>query len=354
MSRYGAPHHRFAGPVIVGSTARLPSCRRSGDLVLRFGIYTERQYQRAGPQRRDLGSHVAYTLLDVGNDPNDERVSMFEDVCFRLRTSNGTFRTSFAHRFVDLDKAALRWIDELFAPDAPIRIQDRAASHCLTSHDFAQRVFATHATAEFEASDLFLCIYELSLANGEKFIVEPSGQPLQYIRPPFVLSACHREPRRYPVNLWLGLRARRRFARLALPEGWMKSASGPGYRVRPISCVHPRAATLAMRDPRFRLCTRSVFEPTPHASDVLRTMNILNRAYFGEDQLATAVRAAFDSVRPGGLWIVGRTWENDFSNHATFFLRGDNGWRVLGRIGQGSELEQLALAVPPKSNSNGL
>ena len=120
------------------------------------------------PDRNGASSahSVAYTLLDVGSDPSDERISMFEDVCFRLRTSNGTFRTSFPQRFVDLDAAASRWMGELFAPEAPIRIQDRAASHCLTSSDWAQRIFAAHSRAEFEASDLFLCLYELSLPRG--------------------------------------------------------------------------------------------------------------------------------------------------------------------------------------------
>ena len=154
--------------------------------------------------------------------------------------------------------------------------------------------------------------------------MEPSGKPLQYIRPPFVLSACHREPRRYPLNLWLGVWARKRFARLALPEGWMQTDGGPGYRVHRIPCVHPRAAALAARDPRFQFRTRSVFDVTPQSCDVLRTMNILNRAYFAEEQLESAVNAAFDSLRVGGLWIVGRTWEEDFSNHATFFLRRDD------------------------------
>ena len=135
--------------------------------MLRFGIYTEQQYRRAGPRRRDLGAQVAYSLLDVGNDPSDERVAMFEDLCFRLRTSNGTFRTSFSQRFVDLDAAASRWMSELFASEAAIRIQDRAASHCLTSHDWAQRIFAVYSRAEFEASDLILCLYELSIGRVE-------------------------------------------------------------------------------------------------------------------------------------------------------------------------------------------
>lgn len=321
--------------------------------MLRFGIYTEQQYRRAGPHRRDLGARVAYSLLDVGSDPSEEQVAMFEDLCFRLRISNDTFRTSFPQRFVDLDAAALRWMSELFAPEAPIQIQDRAASHCLTSYEWAQRIFAEYSRAEFEASDLFLCLYELSLETGEKYIVEPSGRALQYIRPPFVVSACHREPRRYPLNLWLGAWARRRFTRLGLPEGWQQLETGPGYRLRRISCVHPRAAALAARDARFRVRTRSVFEVTPQACDVLRTMNILNRAYFTEDELTSAANAVFDSVRAGGLWIVGRTWEEDCSNHATFFLRREDAWQILGRIGNGSEIEQLALAAPASRSTRG-
>jgi hypothetical protein len=322
--------------------------------MLRFGIYTEEQYRRAGPHRRDLGSQVAYSLLDVGSAPSDAQIAMFEDLCFRLRTSNGTFRTSFPQRFADLDAAALRWMSELFAPDARIRIQDRAASHCLTSCDWAEHIFTAHSNVEFEASDLILCLYELSLASGETYIVEPGGEPLQYIRPPFVLSVRHREPRRYPLNLWLSSRARRRFSRLMLPEGWQQSKTGPGYGVRCISCVHPRAAALAARDPRFQLRTRSVFEVTSQACDVLRTMNILNRAYFTEDELASAANAVFDSVRVGGLWIVGRTWEEDFSNNATFFLRREDRWQVLGRIGNGSEIEELVLAAPTSRSTRGL
>jgi hypothetical protein len=183
--------------------------------------------------------------------------------------------------------------------------------------------------------------------------VEPSGRALQYIRPPFVVSAYHREPRRYPLNLLLGAWARRRFKRLGLPEGWQQSETGPGYSLRRISCVHPRAASLAARDARFRVRTRSIFEVTPQVCDVLRTVNILNRSYFTEDELTSAANAAFDSVRTGGLWIVGRTWEDDCSNHATFFLRREDAWQVLGRIGNGSEIEQLALAAPSSRSTSG-
>ena len=86
-----------------------------------------------------------------------------------------------------------------------------------------------------------------------------------------------------------------------------------------------------------------MFDHTPGECDVIRTMNIFNKAYFSDQQLAAGVRAIHDSLKPGGLWIVGRTLEEVFANHATFLRRRNGGWEVLGRIGEGSEMEHLAM-----------
>src|SRR5208283_5371738 len=100
------------------------------------------------------------------------------------------------------------------------------------------------------------------------------------------------------------------------------------YRIDKISCVHPEALSLSRNDPRFTIRTRSVFDRTPNV-DVLRSMNILNLAYFPTEQLIDGIQAAFQSVKPGGLWIVGRTHEEDAKNHVTFFRRTDERWEVL-------------------------
>ena len=49
------------------------------------------------------------------------------------------------------------------------------------------------------------------------------------------------------------------------------------------------------------------------------------------------------SLRPGGIWIVGRTWEHDCSNHVSLLRRSDRGWELLERIGTGWEMEPAAL-----------
>jgi hypothetical protein len=222
----------------------------------------------------------------------------------------------------------------------------------LTSKEFAERIFERFPAAKFEGSDLLLGLVELSVGD-EIFIAERNGTPLQYIKAPFVVPLYHSDARRYPWNRWVARRARRRFYNLNLPAGWsttqstqpqhLPSQRGPEMRVRYIPYIHPEAVALTVKNPNFQFSERSVFDLTPGACHVLRTMNILNRDYFSEQQLKQGVAAAFQSIQPDGLWIVGRTLEEKFTNHATFLRRNDQGFEVLERIGSGSEMEALAL-----------
>jgi len=274
----------------------------------------------------------------MGDNPSEEQIRAFEDISFTLRTSNGTFRTTFPQRFQDVDAAAMRWMERFYAADSAIEIQDRAASHGLTSWEWADRVFRKFPRARFEASDILAELIELS-RGAEAYILEPDGRPLQYIKPPFAVSLVHPEPRRYPVNRWIALRAAKRFAKLDLGPNWIETAQARGWRMRRIPCVHPRALELGQRNPNFQFRLRNVFDQTGAACDVLRTMNIFNRSYFPAEDLARGAGAVFQSLRPGGIWIVGRTLEEDFSNHVSLLRRSERGWDLLERIGNGWEME---------------
>ncbi len=94
-----------------------------------------------------------------------------------------------------------------------------------------------------------------------------------------------------------------------------------------------------------------MFDATFASCDVLRTMNILNTAYFSAEQLCGAALAAFETLCLNGLWIVGRTKEEDSSNHATYFARREHGWEILGRFGTGSEIEEFAFRSPGLAGS---
>jgi len=298
-----------------------------------------------GPERRFAGPKVAYNLLRIGENPSEEQIRAFEDISVTLRTSNGTFRTTFRNRFEDVDALFLAILPRHFRAETELRIEDRAVSHGLTSAEWGKRILPLFPRAEIEASDLVLQLIELSTAGGEKFITEADGTPLQYIKPPCVVSLYHRESMRNPIRCLVAAQARERFRRLALPEGWTEGSPGPGFQVSAIPYIHPEAAALALSDPRFRFRQRSVFEISPAACHVVRTMNIFNRDYFSDERLAEGFRAIFESLRPGGIWVAGRTLEEDLSNHASIFQRTENGWKILDRLGGGWGLESMAVEL---------
>ncbi|MGA8029963.1 MAG: hypothetical protein WB992_22695, partial [Bryobacteraceae bacterium] len=74
-------------------------------------------------------------------------------------------------------------------------------------------------------------------------------------------------------------------------------------------------------------------------------MNVLNRAYFSEEQLRRAARNAISHLQPGGIWIVGRTTSEDPPLHEVTIFRkqGSGAIEVVSRVGPGSEIEALAL-----------
>ncbi|MCU0228600.1 MAG: hypothetical protein MUF01_13270 [Bryobacterales bacterium] len=308
-----------------------------------LGIYDPLVYAQLGPERRNLGSRAAYSLLDVGDHPSAEQVSMFEDICYKLRMTNGSYKLTFRNRFQDVNAALLDVLDERFARDGELLVEDRAVSNALTSVEWARDLFARHPRARMTASDLVLYLMEITLPDGLRFVAEPGGAVLQCIAPPWVLSVYHREAYRKPLHLLMSAYYRRRVAKLGVTQGWGQSDASRVGRVRNLSLVHPEARQLAQEDARFKVVAQSVFDRAPQAVDVVRTMNILNLKYFSRDQLLAGVTAVHASMKSGGVWVVGRTLEEDRRNHASILTREDSGWSLQTRVGDGSEIEDLAL-----------
>jgi hypothetical protein len=75
-------------------------------------------------------------------------------------------------------------------------------------------------------------------------------------------------------------------------------------------------------------------------------MNILNVTYFDRDRLSLAARNVWHSLKPSGIWIVGRTLEEDPPlHHASVLIRTGEGFRLMERHVEKSEVEDLVLAL---------
>jgi hypothetical protein len=320
--------------------------------MLQFGILTPEQYSRATRKRRTSGSGVAFTLLQTSDPATQEDIQRFEEISYRLRTSNGTTRMTFRNRMHDVNEVALNLLRASYGSHSEILVQDRAASTCLTSMEWAQQLLGPFPKLRFEASDALLHLFRVTLKSGQVYIVEPSGRPLQFIEPPFAVCLCPREPLRYPLNHLIVVRGRSKYRKLSLSREPLETIEGHEYRIDKISCVHPEVLSFARTFPNFAICPRSIFDRAPIV-DVLRTMNILNLSYFTTSQLREGIEAAFHSVKLGGLWILGRTLEENSQNLVTFFRRTSKGWEVVDRIRQGSEIERLVLDFAGDDFPNG-
>lgn len=281
-------------------------------------------------------------LLDLHEDTSREDVARFERIIFDARLSSGVYRTTYSKRFADLDLVATKLICEQAWKNKVI-IHDWACSDGRTSVEWAESIFPKIPEAEFWASDRSFHLWQANLAKAS-LIFDADGLPLQYIHPPFVVDLCDGERLVFLFNKlaqWVGTQKARKIAPPSWPpvEGVVDDVTW-----RTISLKHPLARQFARRHPRFHFLLHDAFTSLPSQCHVVRTMNIFNYSYFGASKLLEGIRAVRDSLLVGGLWIVGRTLEEaDRKNNSTILVKTESGWKVLQRLGSGSELEILLI-----------
>ncbi|MFL6447994.1 MAG: hypothetical protein ACJ746_09940, partial [Bryobacteraceae bacterium] len=148
-------------------------------------------------------SRVSLHLLAIAKEPSPEDIGLFEKLMPHVRLSSGVYRTTYRQRFRALNPIVNHVLRQFFSASMSIRIEDWAASDCLTSAEWATELFPLFPQLEFVASDLLLFLLEArKRAREERFILEPDGTPLQYVRPPLVVRLSQPEPKLFLLN-WL-------------------------------------------------------------------------------------------------------------------------------------------------------
>jgi hypothetical protein len=328
--------------------------------MVRFGIFRMEDYHPEpagilGRLRHFLTKdHVSFQLLRTSVPATPREVALFEGVMQQMRLASGVYRTTFRGRLRDLDRFVIESLGRRYDRQTALEVHDWAASDCLTSAEWAEALFEQFPNAHLHASDLTLFLVEVNLPDGGAFILERDGEPLQYLRAPFVIRLNPPESSKLPVNRLLSYQARAKLAsmkaRLNIPADWLDSSADtitvPPFQLRKLSVVHPDAQALRARVPRFSIERHSVFAALSQPVDVIRSMNIFNRSYFTTERLTEGAQAVWHSLKPGGWWIVGRTWqENPPAHHVSVLEKNVGGFQLVERYGDGSEIESLALAV---------
>jgi hypothetical protein len=239
----------------------------------------------------------------------------------RIRLPSGVLKTTEPRRLDDLNERALRVLPD----DRPLELMDVAISTGITTVEWSEQLRAAGVEHHIVAGDTHSDAVWVSVPLVGEVLVDRDGNVLlaevvgRAVDPS---GATTRSALVLPL-----LRAAARHAgMLRLPA-------------RPVALVSSRIR----ESTAIELVEDDIFVARPELRarfHAVRAANILNEGYFDDARLRAAVATLRERLRPAGLLIVCRTRE-DGSNHGSFFRMDGDGWTVVDRIGDGSEIERL-------------
>lgn len=250
-----------------------------------------------------------------------------------LKMRNGTFKSTRAGRFADLDPQVVR-----NAPQAPaegLNILDVAVSGGMSTVELSNAFRAAGRDHRITATDLFVDARIVAMNGHVRVLADARGWPLQYdiagraLRPwtrrlDYVTLAA------LPLALARSLSVRR-----------LRARAGEGRPVRLVCrrLAELRNVSLLEQD----LFTRS--EALEGRYHVVRAANILNLGYFAREKLELGVRNLLGYLEgPESILVITRTDERSKTNNASIFALDAQGRPgLVQRIGDGSEIEEIVL-----------
>jgi hypothetical protein len=300
---------------------------------------------------------IAANMLPTNPHASSADLDRFERIILQLRLSDGTVRATVRNRLAAVDERIGSILPSIFPLDTNLLVEDWAVSSGITAAEWFQSLQRIDPNVTFTASDRLLYLVEARLKDEPgTFIVEPRGEPIQYIRPPFVVSLTEMQHPVYLINRSLQRRATLKWKDISrnfrVPASWddvnasSQTLTLDEFVLRRLPLIHPQV--MEMRGEHFRIKQHSVFTSLSQPVHVIRTMNILNRSYFTAAQLRSAADAIWQSLHFSGLWIVGRTVTDNPPDHeVTVMQKTLCGWEALLRMGKGSEMESIVPCGTP-------
>ena len=277
-------------------------------------------------------SKVTARRMYLSAQTGPEQAWMETSFFARLQLRNGTFKTTGDRRLDDLNEL----VGSLLPRGRTLEILDTAVSSGITTLEWYEHLRSLGVQVHLSAGDLF-CEAEL-LSWGRHFhvLADDTGHVLQYETAGLAWRPWTTAGDWIPLYA-PAVRATALFFRL------LKLLRRPARRA--LRLFSPRLLAVAGID----LFEDDLFEEKPAFAqkfDVIRAANILNIAYFSKEKLELAIIRLAARLKTGGLLIVNRTTQEGVNHGSVFRLGADRKFSVAGRVGEGSEIEDLLLATP--------
>lgn len=264
----------------------------------------------------------------------------------RLWFPNGTAKTTYPNRLNNINE----WIQTFLPKTQPVQLMDVAVSTGITTLDWMNSLDRMGRPYHLVAGDAYLHAIRISFAKHFECLVDPSFRPLYFdwFGRGFPAALRTKEIKRHEFAILNGyyrmlLKLHPQLTRV-VPNG-VGVYSGKRVHARP--CLLASARFLARVGQNMELVEDDLSRPAGNSHwynrfDVVRAANLLNRAYFNDQELGAMMRELGSRLKEGGVLVVCRTWTEDGQNRATAFRRVANQLKIEGRILEGSDVEALA------------
>ena len=266
--------------------------------------------------------------MDALESEEELEVDFFKE----LKMANGTFKLTAKSRFAEIE----RTFGGCFAERAGhIRAAlDVGVSSGITTIEFADFLRAHGGKAHWTATDLYVRAHIVNPVPWLRVLADPHGWPLQYdvggvaIRP-WIRRLDYATLAFIPRMVARKILRRRALA--LIQQGQSKAVQLISRRLTGRDDVELVEDDITERRPSFT-----------GQFDLVRAANILNRNYFPLEDLQRAIGNIHDYLRgPGALFLVTRTDAASRNAGSLLELTHDSTFRVIDRIGGGSEIEDL-------------
>jgi hypothetical protein len=264
----------------------------------------------------------------------------------RVVLPNGTLKTTNARRLDDLNQAVLPHLPRI--PGRALKVMDVSISSGVSTLEWHDYFSENGIRIEMVGTDLTVYTSLISFGPQLAALIDRNRNILHLD----ILGRGLPPSSRGLSNLAAGMI--RTFFRAAM----MIDAKLPPLQGRVREAAQGRVlkcepVTLLSRGVSERE-TLQVFEDDllgderpdfQNAFHVLRAANILNFAYFPKEVLARIARKLKMRLKPNGVLIVCRTTQEGKNNGTIFEAPAGAGLKVLARLGEGSEIEDLLLRL---------
>ena len=273
----------------------------------------------------------------LSNDPSIKEKE-FAFFC-SLKLKSGVTKTTDRNRMRNVDT----WFCQFLPKDKLQKVLDVGISSGITTVELCEAFDANNISYQVTGLDSDLTAFLIIFSDDKSILVDKEGYPI------------HFEIKGKGFGYVKGTNVKH-FAERSLLESQSKSFINSQFKdtLQSIEKSTNKNGTAIHRielvcreikeNPSIQLLEDSIFsENSEKKYNVIRAANILNKAYFTDEQLTDALQKLRNRLEPGGFLMICRTNFEGENNASLFNLTSENKFELVDKFGEGSEVEDLVL-----------